>query len=266
MQELIKKIKNNEVILFVGAGVSATLNLPTWSQLMDYLAENLGFDSSIFKLYGDNLMLAEYYKLEKRSLDSLRSWMEQNWNVEDEIIKNSEILEQICKLKFPIVYTTNYDNCLERAFEIFKCEYSKILNVEDLCKIEAGKTQIVKFHGDFEDDDSIILTESSYFNRMDFESPLDIKLRADSLSKSILFIGYSLSDINMRYLIYRLNKIWDSSRGTKGVQPKSYLFMTTPNPIQEKILSNRNIISIVGTETNPTDSLSKFLKDLVENI
>lgn len=68
MEELIKKIKNNEVILFVGAGVSATLNLPTWSQLVDYLAETLGFDSSIFKLYGDNLMLAEYYKLEKGSI------------------------------------------------------------------------------------------------------------------------------------------------------------------------------------------------------
>jgi NAD-dependent SIR2 family protein deacetylase len=50
MKDLIEKIRNRQVILFVGAGVSATIGLPTWSQLMDYVADSLGIDSSIFKL------------------------------------------------------------------------------------------------------------------------------------------------------------------------------------------------------------------------
>ena len=33
MNKLKKDIKNGEVILFVGAGVSKTINLPTWSEL-----------------------------------------------------------------------------------------------------------------------------------------------------------------------------------------------------------------------------------------
>lgn len=265
MDDLVKKIKERKVILFVGAGVSATLKLPTWNQLMDFIAESLQIDKDIFKMYGDNLTLAEYYAVVKGSIGPLRSWMDRNWNVEDEKIKNSTIFQNICKLDFPIIYTTNYDNCLERAHDIFDKNINKISKVEDICDTDNSKTQIIKFHGDFEDDNSIVLTESSYFNRMDFESPLDIKLRSDILGKSVLFIGYSLSDINIRYLIYKLNMLWESSNN-QYQRPKSYIFLTAPNPVQELIWERRQIIPIIGEETDSTSSLDKFLKNIVTEV
>jgi SIR2-like domain len=67
----------------------------------------------------------------------------------------------------------------------------KVANVDDLVGLPADKMQIVKFHGDFEDDGSLVLTESSYFDRMNFKGPLDIKLRADILGKTVLFVGSS---------------------------------------------------------------------------
>src|SRR5204862_304382 len=82
---------------------------------------------------------------------------------------------------FRIVYTTNYDRWLEAAFEHHGRPYAKIVSVADLPGIRPDVTQIVKFHGDFADEASIVLDESSYFRRLDFESPLDIKLRADAL-------------------------------------------------------------------------------------
>lgn len=261
MKDLVEKIRNRQVILFVGAGVSATIGLPTWSQLMDYVADSLGIDSSIFRLYGDNLTLTEYYSLKTGSIGPLRSWMDRNLNVNNEAIEHSEVLRYICELNFPIIYTTNYDNCLEIAHETFGCRYHKVTKVEDLCDIDINTTQIVKFHGDFDDDYSIVLTETSFFKRMDFESPLDIKLRSDSLGKSILFIGYSLSDINIRYLIFKLNNIWKKS--TKQSQrPRSYMFLGVPNPIQETILESRGIVPILGDDVDPTVNLVNFLKEL----
>jgi hypothetical protein len=265
MDDLIKKIKEKKVILFVGAGVSATLNLPTWDQLMNFIAESLQIDKDIFKMYGDNLALAEYYTLVKGSIGPLRSWMDRNWNIDDEKIKDSKIYQNICKLDFPIIYTTNYDNCLERIYKIFSKDYNKISKVEDICDSENSKTQIVKFHGDFEDDNGIVLTESSYFNRMDFESPLDIKLRSDILGKSVLFIGYSLSDINIRYLIYKFNMLWQSS-GNQYQRPKSYIFLTAPNPVQELIWERRQIIPIIGEGIDQTSSLDKFLQNIIEEV
>ncbi|MFS0635519.1 SIR2 family protein [Mesobacillus foraminis] len=99
-------------------------------------------------------------------------------------------------MDFPIIYTTNFDRWLEHAYDYYKKEYVKITNVAEIARTRNDKTQIIKFHGDFDDDSSLMLTESNYFNRLDFETSLDIKLRSDSLEKSILFIGYSLSDIN----------------------------------------------------------------------
>lgn len=261
MKELAQRIKKKQVILFVGAGLSATLNLPTWKELMDHIAEKLGWDPNVFRLCGDNLALAEYYHIHKGSIGALRSWMDKSWNVDDEKIKESEIYNNLVALDFPIIYTTNYDNCLETAYRINGKPYNKILKVEDICNCSNNTTQIVKFHGDFEDDNSIVLTESSYFKRMDFETPLDIKLRSDMLGKSILFIGYSLSDINIRYLTYKLEQLWKTSASRR---PKSYIFMANPNPIQEAILESRNIRPIVSEEADPTKGLNEFIKELLE--
>ena len=83
IQELKESIKNGNTILFIGAGISATLGLPTWSKLIDKIAADLGYDTEIFKQYGDNLTLAEYYYIKKGRIGELRSWMDQNWNVDD---------------------------------------------------------------------------------------------------------------------------------------------------------------------------------------
>ena len=51
IEKLKESIKNGEVILFVGAGVSKTINLPTWSELIDYIATQLDYNDSIFSCY-----------------------------------------------------------------------------------------------------------------------------------------------------------------------------------------------------------------------
>ena len=51
--ELKKAIKDKNVILFVGAGISATLGLPTWNDLVAKMGEDLGFDADLFQQYGD---------------------------------------------------------------------------------------------------------------------------------------------------------------------------------------------------------------------
>ena len=175
--------------------------------------------------------------------------------------KKSTIYEAIVMLNFPPIYTTNYDHCLETAFAAWNKKYKRIVSVDDFVNMNNTETQIIKFHGDTISDHSIVLTESSYFERLAFDSPLDLKLRADMLGKSILFIGYSLSDINIRFLIYKLDQLWRKSNNSSK-RPKSYLFLPTPNPIQEAILNDRGIQTIVGDELDKTKSMEKFLKNL----
>jgi hypothetical protein len=261
MDDLVNALREHRVILFVGAGVSQNLGLPSLEHLIDHLAEELDFDPEIFRLFGDYLSLAEYYHLQKGSIGPLRSWLDREWYTGVNIAE-SRIHELIIKLKCPLIYTTNYDRWLEYAHEHYGIQCTKVVNVGDIPNVDTDSVQIVKLHGDFDDDDSIVLTESSYFSRLPFDSPLDIKLRADILGRTVLFIGYSLSDINIRYLLYKVHMQWETSEWRKA-RPRSYVFLSKPNPIQETILLERGITPFTSKEDEPSKGLESFLNELV---
>lgn len=259
MDELLNSYREGNLILFVGAGVSKNLGLPTWSELIDHIALELGYDPEIYKSFGGSLALAEYYRINKGSIGPLRSWMDTNWHSGNVALDRSEIHKFIANSRFPIIYTTNYDRWIEKAFDLYRQPYTKIANVSDIPLIKDGVTQIIKFHGDFDNDDTIVLDESSYYERLEFETPLDIKLRSDVLGKSVLFIGYSLADVNLRFLFYKLAKLWNADNGG-GVQPRSYVFTHRPNPIQEAILDQWGINMITSEEDNPEKALQEFME------
>lgn len=262
--EIKEKLKSNNIILFIGAGVPATLQLPTWGQLIDAMAQLLEYEPPVFKELGDYLSLAEFFSLKEGNLTKLQLWMSENCTVSDEKIKNSDIYNTITSMNCKLIYTTNYDHTLESAFKLKEKPVKRIVSVSDLVGISDSDTLLVKFHGDMEYKESIVVSESNYFKRLNFESALDIRLRSDMLGKSILFIGYSLSDINIRFLLYKLDQLWKESN-TSDVRPKSYIFLAKPDHIQDKILGNRGITPIFGTSLDETESLKDFLKQISSN-
>jgi hypothetical protein len=260
-ESLVEAVRNRTVILFVGAGVSKNLKLPDWSELIAHMAEDLGYDAEVFTSLGDQYSLAEYYVLCRGSIGPLRSYMDVHWHRTGIKIGDSEVHHLIVRLGFPIIYTTNYDRWLELAFDHYQKPCHVITGVRDLVNVSEKVTQVVKFHGDFTDDSSIVLTESSYFERLGFETSLDIKLRSDVLGRTILFVGYSMSDINMRYLFYKLNKLW-SATDHRRTRPKSYVFLQKTNPVQALVLENRGITPIFSASDDPGEGLRLFLKEL----
>ena len=63
INDLKALIKKGKVILFVGAGVSATLGLPNWSELINHISNELGYDPRIFNTYGDSLAILKLFHL-----------------------------------------------------------------------------------------------------------------------------------------------------------------------------------------------------------
>jgi hypothetical protein len=258
-------ISQRRAILFAGAGVSMAVGLPSWDKLIRHMCGELGIDAGGFSHPGNYQALAEYYRIKKGSIRPLTDWMRRQWQVSDEKVRSSPIHQLILKLDFPIIYTTNYDANLERAYELHGREFIKIKDARDLALSIDGLVQIIKFHGDLENDDSLVLAESDYFARLRFESPVDIKFRADALARSVLFLGYSMSDMNIRLLLYRLWEIWHES-GLERQRPISFLFTSRPDPVQEAVLACRGI-KVLSAETNdPEAALLGFLSDLSERV
>jgi len=223
------------------------------------MAKELGLDGE--QLPGPSVSyhtLAEYYRIKRGSVGPLRSWMDRKWKVSAAKVRASKIHQLVVALDFPLLYTTNYDRNLEEAFAAHGRDYVKIANARDIAKTREGIPQIVKFHGDFDEDDSLVITETDYFNRLAFDSPLDIKFRSDALGKTVLFVGYSMSDLNIRLLLHKLWRTWQAS-GYERDRPKSYVFMARENPIQKEILGEWGLMVLEGGGSAPEEALADFL-------
>ncbi|HEY3627180.1 MAG TPA: SIR2 family protein [Terracidiphilus sp.] len=264
MLPLIDAAASHRLILFAGGGVSQNLGLPDFRTMIGHIAEELGVGSGSNDL-ADYPVIAEAYRVRHAQLGTLRSWMDTVWHPPGIDIRKSEVHNLIVDLEFPIIYTTNYDRWIERAFEARRMPFHKITSVADLTIKNEGATEIIKFHGDFDDDDSLVLTESSYFRRMMFDTPLDIRLRSDSLAQPLLFLGYSLHDLNTRYLLFRLEELWKSSPHADQ-RPKSYIVMTERNPAQEIVLRSRGVLPITIEGDEPGRATTAFLRDLLAEV
>ncbi len=264
---LAAAIKRRRAILFVGAGVSMAVGLPSWQSLIDHLLDDLGLERNVIDgMHGGYQMLAEYYRLKRGAIGPLRSWLDRNWRVDPERILASELHRMIVQLDFPVIYTTNYDRNLETAFDVLRKPYAKISNAKEIASADPGVTHIIKFHGDFDDDASLVLTETDFLNRLAFNSPLDIRFRADALGSTLLFIGYSMSDPNIRLLLHRIWQIWDGS-GHSQDRPKSFVFVAQRNPVQEAVLANWGITSIAPQDGIAADEgLKRLLRDICRHL
>lgn len=58
-QELVHAVRERRALLFVGAGVSQNLGLPSFGELIDHLAGELDYDPEIYATQGDYLSLTE---------------------------------------------------------------------------------------------------------------------------------------------------------------------------------------------------------------
>jgi hypothetical protein len=249
-------------ILFAGAGLSMTVGLPSWDELIEHMAAELEIEGAARRgREYTHHTLAEYYQLKVGSIGPLRSWMDRKWKVSDHDLRDSTIHKLIIDLDFPIIYTTNYDRNLEAAFDLYGRDYVKVANARDIAKIREEVTQIVKFHGDFEDDASLVITETDYFNRLSFDTPLDIKLLSDALGKTVLFVGYSMSDMNIRLLLHRLWLTWRRS-GYENDRPRSFIFMPHRDALQETVLAQWGITALGREADNPQRALTDFLAEL----
>jgi hypothetical protein len=267
LDDLVTSIRMRRAILFVGAGISMSVGLPSWRDLIEHMCGELDIDPKEELAPGSSTYqtLAEYYRVKEGSVGPLRSWMDRHWSVSPDRVASSRLHELIVALDFPIIYTTNYDRNLEVAYEAQGKPFVKVANAKDVSKAIGDATQIIKFHGDFDDDRSLVIAESDYFDRLTFDSPLDVKLRADAMGRTMLFIGYSMSDLNIRLLLYKLWRTWKAS-GYERERPPSFVFMANPSRMQEAVLGQWGITVVTADGEDPEAALTRFLEDVLQRV
>ncbi|TKJ05506.1 SIR2 family protein, partial [Bacillus cereus] len=116
-------------------------------------------------------------------------------------------LELIKKLNPQAIITTNYDNLLETLFP----KYEAIVGQQVIRQKKSTDIgHILKIHGSVEDCDSIVIEKEDYKNFSKKQIYLIAKLFTYFMEHPIIFIGYSLSDENIKSILCNVKQIIDA--------------------------------------------------------
>ena len=271
-EELCRRYQEGRVVPFVGAGVSMSVSWdtidgkqrgPSWLELTNMATKILGFeDPDLARVRGSDLQILEYFKMKHSGQTArLTNWLSCSLRPPDDALESAPILTALTDLEnCNLYYTTNFDDFLERALELHGRE-CHVTAVEAQMGGYGNTTEIVKFHGDLNHPDQIVLTESDYQSRLAFESPLDYRLLSDLLGRVVLFVGYSFSDPNVSYL-FRLftSQLVGKSGSLSG--PRAYIILRDPSEFEYELFQARKIQIIpVGSEES-TEEIKSVIEDM----
>lgn len=183
--------------VFVGAGLSMLSGYPGWSQVVEPYLAALGLSENDAR---DFPLIVQYY--EDAHSDGPQ-------RVRDDIIAMvreradaapSAAHDRILSLPVHDIWTSNYDGLIEAAAAARGIELGVFRKDGDLVASKSVMRRLYKMHGSVEAADA---TQQLVISRDDFEHYPETHprfwhlLRAHFLTRSFLFVGFSLSDPNI---------------------------------------------------------------------
>ena len=123
-----------------------------------------------------------------------------------------KLLKTIARLPMRNIWTTNYDRLIERAFGEISRPVDTISAASDLSiKLRPGAVRLFKMHGTIDRlDDIVIATDDYELYRLNRGAFLPL-LQAHMSSFSMLFIGLSFTDPNVRHVLSLIREAFSKS-------------------------------------------------------
>lgn len=249
IESIIQANNDNRLAIFVGAGITKncetdTVKVPLWADLIEEMKNDLSTEESDF------LKIAELYFLEFGEFtyfEKLKAFFATK-------LKPTEIHKKIFELNPDVVITTNWDDVLETTIDENAHIYDVIRSDKDLVKSTLQK-KLIKMHGDFTAD-NLVFKESDYLNYSNHFPIIENYVRSILSTHTVLFLGYSYSDYNLKQIMKWLQHHSD-------IQPPRYLTQFSDNKNQTKYLSAHGITTLtLGNDEGYSERLLSFLKAL----
>ncbi len=205
MKEFIEESKkiiqrssyNNKLVLFIGAGVSINSGLPSWNELITEIKKKINISNK----NEDYLKIAQYYynsRGEKEYYDFLREKLEVD-------AKPNKIHDLLLELNPSHIITTNYDDLIEKAASKKGMFFDVVSKDNDLPYTPSNK-MIIKMHGDFKNR-NIVFKEDDYLSYSNNFKLIENYIKSLFATKTIIFVGYSLSDVNVKLIFQWIKDI-----------------------------------------------------------
>ncbi|WP_164483703.1 SIR2 family protein [Polaromonas sp. SP1] len=244
LTSLRRALESGNAAVMVGAGFSRNAEgghqLATWAGMAQELWATLNpgvpapaFSSGLVTQLGEQYCRA----FSTTDLEDLLKRL-----VPDERVSPGQLHDDLLRLPWTEIFTTNYDTLLERAADnIIERAHFAVLCREDIPRSKVlGKRRIVKLHGSFPSQRPFIFSEEDYRTYPEKFSPFVNMVRQSLLENVFCLVGFSGEDPNFLHWIGWVRDMLD-----KHTLP-IYLFVSKePSYGELKLLESRKVTPVV---------------------
>jgi hypothetical protein len=251
LREYPRAVADDAAAVFVGAGVSVGAGYPSWKDLLHEIGEELGVSS------GDVSDLAALAQWSIRRASGKTRILQV---IRDKIAVQRAVpppLNILARLPIRNIWTTNYDRLIERAFEAIGRPIEPISSAADLAiRARPGAARLYKMHGTVDRlDDLVIATDDYELYRTQRGAFLPL-LQAHMTSMSMLFIGLSFTDPNVRHVLSVIRESFAAS-------PPEHFAIVRP-PHRDEFASDAEFKSKLTQHDLWSDDLKRYGLQVVE--
>ncbi len=223
-KELTTAITDQRCAVFVGAGLSKGAGYPNWEQLLKDLIQKClewrDIDDAQAKELTDLVDTKESEKFllvaqelsdrfgRERFLDEIVTVFGDDTKVP------TAAHEELTRIKFNFAITTNYDRLIEHSYGkagVFLSPYMHSSAADFIDKLWRNKFFILKAHGDVDHKNQIVITERDYREIIFRSKGYQSALAAIFTTRTVLFVGVSLSDPETKLLLAYLHDAFHGS-------------------------------------------------------
>ncbi|MGR6342640.1 SIR2 family protein [Priestia megaterium] len=255
VQEITKAAKNNNLIFFIGAGISRISNYPQWGELVDKYYINLYGEQKEDSYSSDEYLRIPQIFHDVEGPEAYDKLLEDVFSVDRD---TNSIHKKILAMNPVHILTTNYDNLIEKAcWE--RGQYLSVISSEEDVANSTSSRYLLKVHGDFSKGykgEHVILKESDYMN-YERNFPLISNLMKTLMAThTIVFIGYGLGDYNINSLLNWVRQL------QKDGYTKPFFIRGDHEPVEEKtaVYYEKRGLRIIDTADLIESSKGEYLQ------
>lgn len=256
-QPLKESIIQNRCLPIIGSGFSMNAEIPkgktmpAWKALGEAFAAEMPeytYSSTI-----DAISAYEHAYSRPIMAEKMKSFLLSGF------VKPGKTHEAFCRLQFDIVCTTNFDHLLEDGYRKISKPCRPIISESQLSLAPMrDELTLLKFHGDIDFPDKMVATEEDYDKFLDQNPMLATYLSNLLITRTPLFIGYSLDDEDFR-------QIWQVIKTRLGKMVRQAYVIVVNCTETEKARYERRGVKVVNID-GERSNYPQILADLFGEI
>lgn len=256
-QPLKESIIQNRCLPIIGSGFSLNAEIPEGKRMLAWEALGRAFANEMPGYVYSNTIdaISAYEHAYSRPVMSEKM---KNFLLSGQI-RPASTHEAFCRLQFDIVCTTNFDHLLEDGYRKISKPCRAIISESQLSVAPMkDELTLLKFHGDIDHPDRMVATEEDYDKFLDQNPMLATYLSNLLITRTPLFIGYSLDDDDFR-------QIWQVIKSRLGRMTRQGYVIKVNCSDTERSRYERRGVKVVNIEGNPKDYpqiLTKLFKEI----